>query len=629
MRHISFIILVIIACAFGKVNGQKQSEHWVTIELNTPEIPPSWALWERQLLDVLYPAALEFVDKYTTDEGTLIWRDEWPGMDGSDDGYESFYNFPLYAALGGPMEIDTLARFLWEGVTRQFTGYGQIYQEFDAGYDWMHHGESYTYFYFFGLTDPYNHKFRERALRFAALYLDPDFGNYDPGLNIIRSPLNGSKGPRFINTEEDWVTHRPILANYLLPYEDIPNIESSADWNNDDKFPFILEALNSRMMKGDVPLNLASTSLVLNAYMYTSEAKYRDWIQHYVKGWMNRVKENDGFLPDNVGLSGKIGENMNGKIWGGYYGWRWPHGLKNQMEATVIGASNALLVSGDSSYLDLPKSVIALVENQAKEKGGVLVVPHRYDDQGWWDFRPMEPKFPSHLWFMSRNSEDWLRAKRLTDSAKWNLTHYRKAKGDSENTASWMGYLEGKNPNFPEEILRANYQEVLRRLNMIRMDTTTPEQQDVHHFFQRNPVILEALVQLTLGAPNHIYHGGLMHTSLRHFDLGARRPGLPPDVSVLVERITSKSVTVQFVNLHPSEERNLLVQGGMFGEHQITRVRQVLDYPYQFNTVDAPFFQVKLAPGALGKLEVDLDRFQNQPTYDFPWEESRIDGLKD
>ena len=97
---------------------------------------------------------MEFVEKYTRDDGTLIWRDAWPGMDGSDDGYESFYNFPLYYALGGPEEIHRLSRKLWDAVTRQFTGYGQIHNEFDAYYDWMHHGESYTYFYFFGLADP-------------------------------------------------------------------------------------------------------------------------------------------------------------------------------------------------------------------------------------------------------------------------------------------------------------------------------------------------------------------------------------------------------------------------------------------------------------------------------------------
>ncbi|MEM6630867.1 MAG: hypothetical protein AAF694_14395 [Bacteroidota bacterium] len=597
----------------------EKSVELTSIQLKNQGVPPEWAFWERQLMDQIYPAAREFVAKYTLPDGTLKWRKEWPGMDGSDDGYESFFNFPLYVALGGPMELDSLARFLWEGVTHQFTEYGQVHNEFDAGYDWMHHGESYTFLYFFGLTDPTNEVFKQRSLKFAELYMDPQYGNYDPELKLIKSPLNGSKGPRFINTAEDWVTHRPILANYLLPYEDIPGIDSSSAWNNDDLFPKILQAMNERMMKGDVPLNLASTSLILNAYMYTGEEKYKKWVEEYTATWMKRVEENEGFLPDNVGLSGKVGENMNGKKWGGYYGWRWPHGLHNQMEATVIGASNAYLVSGKKSYLALPQSVIELVENQSRKENEKLLVPYRYDDRGWWDYRPMRPKFPTHLWYISREAKDWERAKRLTDPVKWNDTHYQKGKGDSENTAPWMGFLEGKNSDFPVEMLKANYQELLRRLQMIREDETQPDEQDVHHFFQRNPVILEGLVQLMLGAPNHIYHGGLLHSSIRYFDPEKKRPGIPSDVAALVERITSQSITLKLVNLHPTQGRKVIIQGGMFGEHQIKRVRQVIDYPYQFYTIDKKYVQIELGPGAVGQIELDIERFVNKPSYKFPW----------
>lgn len=219
-------------------------------------------------------------------------------------------------------------------------------------------------------------------------------------------------------------------------------------------------------MKGDVPLNLASTSMMMNAFMYTGNDKYKKWVEEYVAGWMKRVEENQGFLPDNVGLSGKVGENMGGKKWGGYYGWRWPHGLLNQMEATYIGVSNAYLASGDSTYLKLPNAVIKLVEDQAKTEKGLKLVPHRYDDRGWWDYRPMEAKFPTHLWYISRENQDWERAKRLSDPKKSyykfntgteqmvrgrNLTEgsglpYKKGKGDSENTMAWMVIWRGKTP---------------------------------------------------------------------------------------------------------------------------------------------------------------------------------------
>ena len=371
MKYIIVVIFFVTVIIPPAVSQELDSiPNLKSVPYHSPSPPPEWALLQRQMMEALYPAAMEFVEKYTNPDGTLIWRDEWPGMDGSDDGYESFYNFPLYYALGGPKEIDLLSRKLWEGVTRQFTGYGQIVDEFDAGYDWMHHGESYTYFYFFGLADPTDKKMRDRAMKFAKLYFDDgtENSNFDSKLKLIRSPLTGSLGPRFINTAEDWVTHRPILSNYPLPYDDIPNVTSGKDWNNDNKFQFILEALNNRMMKGDVPLNLASTSMMLNAYMYNGEEEYKEWVTSYVNAWMERTEKNNGIIPDNVGLSGEIGEHMDGNWWGGYYGWKWPHGVKNKLEATTIGASNAYLISGDDKYLNLPNAVIASVSMRQRKK---------------------------------------------------------------------------------------------------------------------------------------------------------------------------------------------------------------------------------------------------------------------
>lgn len=602
------------------------------VRVNSTGTPPEWALMQRQLMQALYPAAIAFVNKYTDENGRLIWRDEWPGMDGSDDGYESFYNFPLYYALGGPEEIDSLSRKLWEEVTVQFTEYGQIYDEFDAGYDWMHHGESYTYFYFFGLADPTDKKMRDRAIRFAGMYMDDgtEMSNYNAEHKIIRSPLNGSKGPRFVNTAEDWVTHRPILAHYPLPYDDIPNIDESADWNDDEKFQYILQAINERMMKNDVPLNLAATSMMANAYMYTQDERYKQWVTEYVEAWMQRVEDNDGVIPDNVGQTGIIGEHTGGKWWGGYYGWRWPHGLPNQMEATTIGASNAYLLTGDSSYLELPYSVIRAVSEQAKEEDGQTLVPYRYDDRGWYDYRPMRPKYPTHLWYYSRADEDWQRVKELTDPAKMTKLSYHKSKGDSENTAAWLGYLEGQNPDYPVHILKATYEEMQRRLEVVRNDESMPDDMDVHHWLERNPVVLEGLVQTMLGAPNHIYHGGLLHSSVRYFDPVEKRPGIPEDVAALVRQVNKGGISLQLVNLHPTETRYVVIQGGMFGEHQITRIRQVIDYPYQFDTIDQKYFTIELAPGAVGQLEIGLDRFVNDPTYAFPWhgDEIPVLGLK-
>ncbi|MEZ6147164.1 MAG: hypothetical protein R3B91_17440 [Planctomycetaceae bacterium] len=53
----------------------------------------------------------------------------------------------------------------------------------------------------------------------------------------------------------------------------------------------------------------------------------------------------------------------------------------------------------------------------------------------------------------------------------------------------------------------------------------------------------------------HIYHGGMLSTSVRFFDPAGRRSGLPPDVAALVDRLTPSGVRIWLVNLHASEPR--------------------------------------------------------------------------
>ena len=81
------------------------------------------------------------------------------------------------------------------------------------------------------------------------------------------------------------------------------------------------QALVERMGRGDVACNLAATSMVTNAYICSGDEKYKAWVVEYTQAWIERTRQNNGILPDNVGLSGEIGEYLNGKWYGGYYGW--------------------------------------------------------------------------------------------------------------------------------------------------------------------------------------------------------------------------------------------------------------------------------------------------------------------
>ncbi|MBW3625251.1 MAG: hypothetical protein KY468_17785 [Armatimonadetes bacterium] len=604
--------------------------------IHAPAPPPDWAVHQRHLFRRMNEAGAFFVRRYTREDGTLVWRDAWPGMDGSDDGYESFFNFPLFYALGGAEEIHHLSRYEWDAVTRQFTAYGQVHNEFDAYYDWMHHGESNLYLYYFGLADPTVEKDRDRALRFAGLYMDedPDAPNYDPERRLIRSPITGSKGPRFENTAEDWCTHRAVLDNYPPPFDDLPDVPGpKCQWTDDRIFGEILARMNERMMRGDIPLNLTATSLMAHAYLTTGEEKHRQWVLDYIEAWMERTRKNGGIVPDNVGPNGEIGELMGGDWWGGYYGWRWPHGFNHLLEPILIAASNALLLTGDPGWLDFPRTQMDRIHEQGRKESGRWVVPHRHGSEGWYDYRPMNPTPAIHLWALTHDDADRERVERIRAGQPWNTVEDQRSKGEYNHAAPWYAFVRGEFPEYPREILGFTYREMIRRLDAIRHDDGDPAEWDVHHWQDLNPVCAEALVQLTLGAPNTIYHGGLLHAPLRHFDAEGRRPGLPEGVSALVERVEKERVTLVLANTDPLNEKRVTVQAGAFGEHEFTDalLSPTLDPIESQNlggeipatqpqTVSARYLEIRLGPNAVTRATLGLKRYAHTPSYVRPWD---------
>lgn len=633
--------------------------------------PPEWALLERLLIDTLNRAAMEFVTRYTKADRTLIWRESWPGMDGSDDPYEGFMNFPLLYALGGSEDVHQVSREIWDAITWQWTQYGQIHDEFDAYYDWMHHGEGYLYFYFFGLADPNVLKDRQRAEKFAGFYTgeNPDVPNYDAEKKLIRSPITGSRGPRFQQTEEDWVTHREILDNYLPPFEDIPGVEGkgkTCHWSDDTIYREILQRINERQARGDVPLNLGATSMILHAYLYTADEKYANWVLEYVKAWDERTKRNGGITPDNIGLSGEIGEYNDGKWWGGYYGWRWPHGSFSIVEPEVIAGCNAVLLTGELSYLDLARSQIDMLWGLRKQEDGRFLVPNRHYDDGWQDYRIPHPMFPIYLWNISMQEEDVERAERgwmeedFTSLDKRLKSYGQKTNGGhmgfNGNTAQWFRYIRGNDLEYPVNMLKMNYELIRSQLEKIRIEEFDPllmdhyaESMSIHQWQELMPVIVEGLAQLTLGGPMHIYHGGLQHARLRYYDALNKRPGLPESVGALVESLSADSVTVSLVNLSLFEPRKVILQAGTFGEHQFKTaiiiqqdsvdVAATADMKEDTDThsgssaaniqINGKWFLVNLPVGTGIKLQIKMQRYVNKPTYETPWkvkEVTRITG---
>ena len=91
-----------------------------TISSTTQLPPPRWALLQRQLIEAAGRSVKPFLERYTRDDGTLVWRKKFPGMDGSDDAYEGFNTFSLLYALGGDEHLRDLGLKQYDAITRQF-----------------------------------------------------------------------------------------------------------------------------------------------------------------------------------------------------------------------------------------------------------------------------------------------------------------------------------------------------------------------------------------------------------------------------------------------------------------------------------------------------------------------------
>ena len=404
---------------------------------------------------------------------------------------------------------------------------------------------------------------------------------------------------------------------------------------------------HERQGVGDTVVNLAATTLATNAYLLTGEEKYKVWVKEYVDAWIERTAENGGIVPDNVGLSGKIGEHIDGKWYGSYYGWSWPHGWHSVGQAVGIAAQNAMLLWRDTAYLDFPRSQIDVLIERGIEKNDQLYVPQKYGDpgkvnyvpglwlqypitnedgtalqvDGWFEFMPMHPSDVAHLWALSMESMDQERAKKIAKrtGSKFDINAWHHIKDSGGHDGGWLAYMRGEYPEYPETILNHNLSQVEARLAFMADDDEDPASYGDAYFQRRNPITCEGLVQLTCGGPLPHYNGGLLVTRVRHFDGQQKRPGLPSDVGALVTQMTADTTELQLVNLNTTEPRDVIVQAGAMGEHNFTSVSIKDDENKHSVSVNGTHLHVHLPPYTQIELELGMHRFVNAPSYNPPW----------
>ncbi len=180
----------------------------------------------------------------------------------------------------------------------------------------------------------------------------------------------------------------------------------------------------------------------------------------------------------------------------------------------------------------------------------------------------------------------------------------------------WVDYLEGRNPGYPEIVLKRDLDSIPQRIAAMQRDVLTPETRLADNAMDFNPAAVGGLVQLMWGALVPGREGSLLSARLRYFDPVRRRAGVPEDVAALVSAIAHDRTAVTLVNVSPTDRRTVVVQGGGYGEHQIVSA----DVNGRTTPIDARDFTVQLAPGAGATLTLTMKRYAHQPTAKRPWD---------
>lgn len=608
--------------------------------------PPRWAVLQRQLFEALEEAVEVYVDKYTRQDGTLIYADHWPnGRDGLDDLFEAFYNFPLLYLLGGKTDLLKQSHRHWEAVNRQAAGYGLVSEDYEIGYDQFHQSEGNLFFCLLCAADPLNPRLRERATRFADLFLG--MPNYDAELNIIRAFHTGADGPRAGDLYDENI-FGDFMQHFGLPFYDLEGIQSFddvADWNTDPVHDSnrmrMRSAMRARMGEGDAIANVLATCIVTNAYLMTGEESYRSWIETYLGGWWDRAAANGGIPPDNVGLNGHVGDRLNDSWFGAAYGWTWPLGYDYISDFLAVAGMNAALVTGRRDFLEMPGalhdrifemgSVVAdfreinpprpdrWVVEAAKHANdpSAFVAPKKHGVQGWFAGYPFHVGPLANSWCTTFDPVDRARLAALeaAEPHPWAATFPFRSKGDDGHERPWLAYLDGRFDTYPEAILEDALRVVTERLEAVRSDHADLTRVHIHHWQNHNPVTTEALVQLTWGGPQHRYNGGAFRTCFRYFDVEADRPGLPPDIAALVGRVDPEGATLSVVNLSRSAARTIRIQGGFYGEHEIVEVTTASG---ETVPIHGSTFRLTLPKGTSAELRVRLLRLNRKPAFSHP-----------
>ena len=678
------------------------------------EAAPRWASLQREYL-ALANTAPEVIADYLTPEGEILWPDSVKDFQtfaygNVDNAFEGFTSFPLLYLLGGDDRILAYAQRQYDVLTAQFSTKRKknlgippdiaekmgrdtmLVDEWFADLDWMHVGEAAMFLYNLVLANPGHKKNRERVLKFTEYTIGENPAgferNYDPVHKVFKSGYFGTNGPAREKFRQP-IYHSHWMDYYGLAFYDVPGVVTYLDLVDKDNAERYGKAYGERLENCDTVVNLMATSLAVNAYMYTGEARYRDFALEYIGAWRKRYEGRE-IMPDNAGPHGSVGETLGGRFYGSHYGWTHPHGYYFVEDALIIAGENERLLTGARGTLKWARELYDyLVDRYGIIHDGKLLFPHNRADEdsiieyygnentpmtrpdratdhpglvrykqtdGWFSYGSVNAAHLGHIYAGEFDPADAALIEKLIPPESRERVNAAsvspKYKGGQH--AAFVRYLEGNYPEYPEEIMEHSIRQFEKQIEILAAEKAgegagygyAPDGDEewealrlitfelkeryglafdesiVHSYYQtfvlyRTPLSMEGLLNLTMGAMCPIYNGGLIQASFRYFDAVRERPGLPEDVAALCKGLREDGATLTLCNLSVEHAREVIVQGGAYGEHRIESI--ALDG--EAHPVGGKWAKVALGPGTLAILDVKLARYANQPSFDGPFGE--------
>jgi len=673
---------------------------------------PQWALLERQALSILSRTP-DVICKMLTPEGKFYWPEcikdfQTFAYGNVDNAFEGFGNLPLLYMLGGDDSVLSFAQKEYEALVDQFSHVKKeelgipreqaeamgrdtmLVDETFIDMDWMHIAEANRLIYFLTMANPAHEKNRERILKFAQIHFGENpagfESNYDREHRVFKSAFLGANGPGYEKFNHPYI-YSHANECYGLPFHDVPGVKTLKDIDTPEKAAAFGKVLEARQAHSDTLANMYSTTLGVLAYIVSGDPDYKNLVTEYMQAWRDRA-EGYEFMPDNAGPNGIVGETMNGKYYGGHYGWTLYHGLSSIADVMILGGESERLRTGNADFINRARDLYnTLIDRYGMpDKDGGMLFPIRHTDEdddvvieyygnentpmirpdkhtddpayvrrkaqdGWFDYGGASTIHWQHFYADSRSDADYRQMKKIFKPQNFELSQVLRGKDKGSNDLAYIDYLNGTYPGFPEDALKLAidtfyvmndfcrnklegvpdagfgylpdgevvYQmmrDIAAEFNEkygLKFDYTY-----IYNYYQvfllNQNVPVEALIQLTMGGMSPIYNGGLLCTDARWFDMDRRRPGLCEDTAVLISEVTDDGYTMTLANLG-AQDHTLCLQGGAYGEHNIVAI----DGDGLHLDVNGKWANITLSAGTVVPLQVKLERFANQPSFDEPY----------